>query len=349
MELDPAAPLVRYRRYLISWGTRAYQVDTPDEWLADLDPAYATAQPAAALALRRRLAADFARQFALQLEYDRAAGRYAGPDLRVVVDRDPPAPATEDDYTVILHTGSAAALLDDLARGGLVQWLDLDQVPGIAAPDPAEEEPSMDATMSLPQSPQGPWVFANPSAAAPADLAPIEAWLATHGGPLSLRYELIFDGGNQRGYGRDWTDLCALLLPAYLAGDTAARTAARLAYSTHVAVAIQVAVLQSLSPSARGACTAAEWAALTGTRALPLAWSTWSAPVPLVLPTWQYAPTTAVPPPVSAPRDGRPAGSNLWWIDPSSDERLIQSLAALGWVGLASADPDPPGDPDHAA
>jgi len=324
MQIDPHDPLGPDGRYLITWDDHAYRVATAEDWLRDLDPAYDPTDPAAP-SRRRQIAERLLSQFALQQTYDRAAGRYTGPLLQIWLADDPQAPATEDPTTVLVDTRSAAGLLTDLARAALIRWLDLQ-------PDTAGAE---SGATPVPNGP--PWVFANPTAADPDQLGPIELWLAGPGAALGIRYELVFEGGRQRGYGRTWADLCELLLPGYRALDPAGQVARRMHYATQQAVHLQTGLLTDLAPELRAACSPAEWAVLTASRATPVEWAIWTAPVPLVLPRWPYAPYTDRPAPVSQPRTGDPPGTNIWWIEAGSDETLITSLAALGVVGLAVA------------
>lgn len=65
----------------------------------------------------------------------------------------------------------------------------------------------------------------------------------------------------------------------------------------------------------------------------------WAAPVPLVLVADLFEPAGVLPRPVSNPRDGAPPGTNLMWVDASTDDSLVRSLARAGHLQLATSRP----------
>jgi hypothetical protein len=136
---------------------------------------------------------------------------------------------------------------------------------------------------------------------------------------------MIYDGGRWRGYANAEADLVGLLIDDYQGLDSDRRAEARVRYAFDVHVPLQADLAE---PAALGMCTPEQRAVILGPRDTPPAVDDWDAPVPLVLVTTFYAPDGARP---------RPRGDaeSVIWIDPGTDETLLASLAAAGWLTVA--------------
>lgn len=146
-------------------------------------------------------------------------------------------------------------------------------------------------------------------------------------------FELVHAGW--RGYADTYDELVGLLIDGYDGLVTErARLAARLRYAADVQVPAQAAITATAGPQEFESLPPAEREALTGPRDQPPAVARWTAPVPLVLVTSFYQPDGEVPRP-------EPAGGEVIWLDPSTDETLLVTLHEAGWIALAGRAADP--------
>lgn len=166
-------------------------------------------------------------------------------------------------------------------------------------------------------------VIANPTATEPTPPAPTRP----AGGPY--RFCMIFDAGRRRAFADTARDLLPLLIADYPAqGSPVAAAAARLEYAVRCQTALQAQLLAD--PYALRHCDPTERQLLMSSRAEPPQIQRWSGPVPLVLVTTFYAPTTFRPRPEA---DG---GAEVWWIDPSEELTLLQDLHRYGLLHLST-------------
>jgi hypothetical protein len=147
------------------------------------------------------------------------------------------------------------------------------------------------------------------------------------GQPYDL--EMIYEGGQWRGYADTTAELTSLLITGYgQLADPDARLTARIRYAadTHVPIQAGFAAGGDLD-----ACTPGQLAALLGARDTPPAPASWDAPVPLVLVTSFYAPAGPLPRPAAGKGE-------IVWIDPESDDSLLSSLHEAEWITLSRRD-----------
>ena len=153
----------------------------------------------------------------------------------------------------------------------------------------------------------------------------------------NYRYEMIFDGGNFRGYADTAHELVTYLIPGYDAlPDRDARTRARIRFALDLAVRLQGVIMVDMEDDLLQ-LTPAERDLLGRSRATPPAIGQWTASVPLVLLTTDYMPFTSTPRPrgVAGP-DGR-QDANILWIDPTDEGTLLNSLADVGAIQFGEA------------
>lgn len=140
-------------------------------------------------------------------------------------------------------------------------------------------------------------------------------------------YEMIYADGSWRGYADRPGELLALLIDGYAdLDDDDARLRERIRYAVDVSVPLQA---EAAAEGDVGACTAEQRAILLGTRDVLPAVTEWSAPVPLVLVSSFYAPDG----PQLRPE---PAGGDITWLDPATDESLLTSLHNARWISVAA-------------
>ena len=141
----------------------------------------------------------------------------------------------------------------------------------------------------------------------------------------AYRYEMIH--GTTRTWADTATELLAAIVPEHAdLDDEDARARARLTLAIGVQVRLQAMLAVSGDLTS---CRAEDREVLLGTRTQQPAVESWDAPVPLVLVASYYQPYTSLPGPVQVDP------GEVIWLDPSSDEALIASLARAGVIGLA--------------
>ncbi|MEV4115792.1 hypothetical protein [Nonomuraea sp. NPDC049695] len=139
-------------------------------------------------------------------------------------------------------------------------------------------------------------------------------------------YEMIYAGGDYRGYADEPAELVGMLVPGYdaLATDDERMTArVRLALDLQVRLQAQLAAGPHLDD-----CGEAERAVILGGRHEPPAPARWEAPVPLVLVSTFYEPAGALP------RPSGPADLQVW-LDPADDWTLLTSLHGAGMITVS--------------
>ena len=140
-------------------------------------------------------------------------------------------------------------------------------------------------------------------------------------------FEMIYAGGTWRAYAGTTGELLGLLIDGYAdLEDDDARLRERVRYAVDVSVPLQA---EAAAEGDVGACTAEQRAILLGGRDVPPAVTEWSGPVPLVLVTSFYAPDG----PQLRPE---PAGGDITWLDPATDESLLTSLHNARWISVAA-------------
>jgi hypothetical protein len=143
-------------------------------------------------------------------------------------------------------------------------------------------------------------------------------------------FEMIYSQGRWRAYADTPVELLDFLVHGYAElTSPVERTQARIRYAVDTQVVIQADLIAN---GDLDSCSPDERAILLGSRAEPPAISEWSAPIPLVLVSSFYAPIGPAP---------RPEGDDIWWIDPSTEMALLETLHAIGWIGLARRTVDP--------
>lgn len=131
-------------------------------------------------------------------------------------------------------------------------------------------------------------------------------------------------------YADSFRDLVCALIPDYAHTDSENEKAyLRIIAADMGATIRQAEIILEVDPSD---VSESDWATLnapkTGELAATADW--WRSNIPLIAITTSYEPFVSRPRPASK-NDGL-RESNVWWVDPSSDESLIMTLHEIGYI-----------------
>lgn len=179
------------------------------------------------------------------------------------------------------------------------------------------------------------------------------------------RYEMIFEGGNKRGYSDSISQLCELIIPGYREEDDnpdpVAKVALRLKYAVTIQVQLQAYLLSDASEEDLAATTPEEVALMEAPKDEPphVEGGVWQSPIPLVLVEGYYQPYTELPRPVGKPRSVQSnnaasgseaeADSNLIWLNSLGETELLFSLHREGFIHLAERKASSTSKPEPAS
>lgn len=148
---------------------------------------------------------------------------------------------------------------------------------------------------------------------------------------MPYRYEVIFDGGLNRGYAETLDDVADMVLPSVDADEhdrDAAALSARITHALRTRVHLQAAMLAAHQDTER---SDAEDAALNSPT--PPSVQEWTSAIPLVLIDTFYAPYTDVPCPLSSDGDvAEPA--NIIWLRPATPNGYLHTLLRAGIIAI---------------
>lgn len=155
----------------------------------------------------------------------------------------------------------------------------------------------------------------------------------THEDGRGFRYAMYTPGLSDVAFADDYDELIEVLIPGYFDLTEEEQAFQRIRYAQTAAAHVQAMIIADADGEGPEP-SEAEWAVLTAPRGgtQPRAdW--WTSPIPLVVVTTSYKPFTDVPRPASGLSDTARA-ENLWWIDPSDEDSLIQSLHEVYYIRL---------------
>jgi hypothetical protein len=155
-----------------------------------------------------------------------------------------------------------------------------------------------------------------------------EVVLSADGRPYPLG--MVMPDGEDFCYADSMRDLICALIPEYEREQEESEKAfLRIVLADRAATIRQAEILVDCDP---GSLSESEWATLTAPKTGPdsasAAW--WRSAVPLLLVSTSYEPYTPRPRPASNQDGVKP--DNLFWIDPTDEESLIESLHSVGYV-----------------
>lgn len=141
---------------------------------------------------------------------------------------------------------------------------------------------------------------------------------------------MVMPDGEDFCYADNLHDLLCALIPEYdKQHDDSEKAFLRIVLADRAATIRQAEVLAGSDPSG---VSESEWATLnapkTGPESAAADW--WRCDIPLFLVTTSYEPYTARTRPASSQDGVKP--DNLYWVDPTDEERLILSLHDIGYV-----------------
>jgi hypothetical protein len=146
---------------------------------------------------------------------------------------------------------------------------------------------------------------------------------AVHGDGTPYPFEVAYEGW------RIWADSAEEILNVVAEGYSEQPEQSRKNTRLRIAIAAQAMTQHLLNAGELfDHCTEEEAQTLLCDPGVPLVVEKWRCGIPLVLVTCYYKPLGDLPQPVVTPP------GQIWWIDPSTDQSLLETLNGVRWLDL---------------